>query len=146
MLGLRCLDLPLVVLCEVDGFVDCVQYILLHQFPLSQHLDRCSVSVKEIPMLSNLRQLDFGHIHERIDLIFRPLKVLNTKGVDRHNLDTSFVANLQNLPRTSRQHSVFPSPVNAHYHNLPSPPPRTQDYAPPPSQSRSAWRTAGFHP
>ena len=88
----------LFVLCShgnslIDGF----QNIGLDEFPLTQHSDGCAITVEKSTVLSQLLELDLGHGHQRVHLVFGALEVLNAERVDGHHLDAGLVANLQNL-------------------------------------------------
>jgi hypothetical protein len=48
-------------------------------------------------VLCQLLQLDLGHGHERIDFVLGPLEVLYAECIDGYDLDTSLVADFENL-------------------------------------------------
>lgn len=92
------MDALLLVVCSHgDRPVDCIQDILLHEIPLAQYPDGCAIAVQERTVFSQLLELDLSHGHERIDFMLGALEVLDTEGVDCDDLDTSFVAHLEDL-------------------------------------------------
>lgn len=48
-------------------------------------------------MLGHLFKFDFCHCHQRTDLVFGALEVLDAERVDSNDLDASFVADFENL-------------------------------------------------
>ena len=52
-------------------------------------------------MLRKLEQLDLGHVHKRINFVFRPLEILNTEGIYGDDLDASLVAHVQYLQKST---------------------------------------------
>lgn len=105
------------------GLVDGFQYVRFDQTALPKDANRCTVSIKQCTVFGQLFQLHFRHAHERIDLMFRTLEVLYTKGVDCNDLDAGFVAHFENLLRASVQMTPSKEMV------LPAPKTRNPDYA-----------------
>jgi len=55
-----------------------------------EQVTKISPSPNEVlPVSGELREMRFSEVHENIDFIFTPLKVLNGKGVDSNNFNTS---------------------------------------------------------
>ena len=48
-------------------------------------------------MLHELLELDLGHSHQSLDLVFGPVEVLDAEGVDRDDLDSGLVADFEDL-------------------------------------------------
>ena len=62
-------------------------------------------------MLSHLRQLDFGYIHQSIHLKLGPLEILNTERIYSDHLHSTLIANLENLKRLKEHGHVRQSPL-----------------------------------
>lgn len=90
-------DVLLVVLCHFNGPVDEGQHVRGDQIPLSGYSDARAVSIQQLAMLDELGQLRLGQCHQTLDLASGPVEVLDTKGVDRDDLDAGLVADFENL-------------------------------------------------
>lgn len=89
--------------------VNVCQQVWFDQFSLTQYSDRHAIAVKKIAMLQKLGEFDFGHIHQTINLILRPLEVLNAEGVNSHDLHAGLVTDFEHL--RSRRISSDPGNV-----------------------------------
>ena len=94
-----------------------------------------------LAVLSQLRQLGLCHVHQSVDLILRPLKVLNAEGVYGNTFDANLVAYFEDL--LNCQPSRYMSYMGR---NVPLPTPRNPGYDPPRPQSYGSSRTVYFHP
>jgi hypothetical protein len=63
-------------------------------------------------MLDELFQFDLGHVHERIDFVFRSLEILDAEGVDCYVGYAGLVAYFEDLAgrSTSGQLVMFKNP------------------------------------
>ena len=87
----------LIVAGQPNSAVDRFQDVRPDQLSPAQDADTGSVTVQYISMLRQLRELDFGHVHQRVHLVLGPLEVLDAKGVDRDYFHTGSIADLENL-------------------------------------------------
>ena len=58
-------------------------------------------------MLRKLQKLDFRHIHQCVDFVFRALEILNGERVDGNDFHAGLVADFQYLRKTSAHLSWF---------------------------------------
>ena len=77
---------------QLDRPIHGLEHVGLDQLALPQDTDAGAVPLQQVAVLRELRELDFGHVHERVDFVFRPLEVLNAEGVDGHYFHAAFVA------------------------------------------------------
>lgn len=68
--------------CHFNGTVDGFEDVRFDEFSLAKDSDTSTISIEQIAMLNQLLQLNLGHVHQPIHLIFGPLEVLNAEGVD----------------------------------------------------------------
>lgn len=94
-----------VVTGHIHGAIDGLEYVLLHQFALTQNTDARTVAVEQVAVLRELGEFDFCHIHEGIHFVFGPLEVFNAKGVDGDDFDAGLVADLKDL--ASSRFSIY---------------------------------------
>ena len=93
-------NLPVVSSCHAYSFVDGLEHIFSYKLLFAEDLYSCSISIQQLPMLCDLRELDLGHVHKCIDLEFGALEVFNAESVYSDDLDTRLVADLKNLDTT----------------------------------------------
>lgn len=86
-----------VVLCCSSGPFHNLEDIRGNEIEPTQHLHTRAVSVEQLAMLYELFQFEFGKLHKPVDLVLGAVEVLETEGVDRHDLDAALVADLQDL-------------------------------------------------
>lgn len=86
-----------VVTSHAAGFVDRYQHIISDKGSITQYLDLGTIAVEQLSVLRYLSKLDLGHVHERVDLEPRALKVLDAKCVYRYDFDTRLVADFKDL-------------------------------------------------
>lgn len=85
------------MLCRFNNTVDHFQHIGADKIPLSLHTNADSVPIQNCTVLHELLQLDFGQLHQTIHLVLRSVVVLDAKGIDSDDLDTTFVADFKDL-------------------------------------------------
>lgn len=89
--------LLLVVRSHGNSFVNRHKNIRLYQFALPEDPHSRAVSIQKCSMLGKLLQLDFGHGHESVDFVFRPLEVFDTERVYCDDFHSRLVAYFKNL-------------------------------------------------
>lgn len=82
---------------QLDGFVDGLEHVGLDELALSEDPDAGAVSLQQVAVLRQLGELDFRHVHERIDFVLGSLEILDAEGVDGYHSDAGFVAHFQYL-------------------------------------------------
>lgn len=99
-MGAKCLtmdNLRGIVTGHVNCCVDCLQDIWPYHVLLSEKLYPSSVPLQQRTMSSHFRQLDFSHIHQCLDLVFRALEIFDAEGVNRNYFDSGLVADFKDL-------------------------------------------------
>ncbi len=96
-----------IVAGHIDGAVNGLEHVLLHQPPLAQHTHAGAVPVEQVAMLCQLGEFDFCHVHQGIDFIFRALEILDAESVDGHHFDAGFVAHFENLEQLASKFLAF---------------------------------------
>lgn len=74
-----------------------LEHIGLDQVALAEDSYACAVPVEQIAVLRQLGEFDLGHVHQRVDLVFRPLEVLDAEGIYGDSVHARFVAYLEDL-------------------------------------------------
>lgn len=92
-------------------------------------------------MLRDLSKLDFGHVHERVDLEPGALKVLDAECVYRDDFDTRFVADFKDLEAVSVDLRAHVDMIHIPEQEL-----QSQDDDPPLFQSCDLLRIVYYHP
>jgi hypothetical protein len=87
-----------------NGLVNCHQHIRADELALPQYPNGCAVAIQQSSMLGQLLQLHLRHGHERVDFMLRALEVLYAEGVDGDNLDTSLIADFEDLKALLEHH------------------------------------------
>lgn len=54
---------------HLNGFVNRFEHVRFDQGTISQHPNADAVSIHQVAMLGQLRQLDFSHVHQSINLV-----------------------------------------------------------------------------
>lgn len=86
------LCLRVVVLGHLGAFFDHVEDVLAKQRKVSKELHPDAELVENVTMLGQLAELGHCHVHERINLVFRPLEVLDAERIDGDTPDTRLEA------------------------------------------------------
>ena len=68
------------------------------QIETPQHSHTRAISVKQLSVLYELFQFKFCELHKPVDLVLGAVEVLETEGVNRHDLDAALVTDLEHLP------------------------------------------------
>lgn len=86
------------------GSVHDLHHIIWDELTLSADFEPRIISLHEFSMLHELRKFCFGQQHQAVNLTLGSVEVFKTEGIDCHSLDTTFVANLQDLMNVSIDH------------------------------------------
>ena len=90
-------DIPPVVLGHFNGFVHLLENIGSDHVSLPKKLHPRAVSLQELAVLRNLSQLDFGHVHQRLNFEFGALEVFDAERVYGDDSDANLVAYFEGL-------------------------------------------------
>jgi hypothetical protein len=82
---------------QIDSLVDCSENVRFEQVEAAEDADFRTISIQQVAVLGHLGQLHLGHVHERIDLKFGALEVLNAERVDCDHFDTTLITDFENL-------------------------------------------------
>lgn len=88
---------PSIVAGGLHSSVHIIQYIVGNHLSLSTNLDPGTVSVEDLSMLHELRELGFGQQHQAINFSLWPVKILDSESIDCDYFDTTFVADFEDL-------------------------------------------------
>jgi len=83
--------IPFVVLGRLNGLIDNLQHIRPHQVPFTKNPKARSVALHQIPVLTQLDQLDLCDLHKRVHFMQRPLKVFDRECVYGDDFYAGFV-------------------------------------------------------
>ena len=81
-----------IALCNFHRSIHGFEDVVFQERSLPYNSDGGTVTVEKITMLAQLSKLCFSHGHQAIDLIFGPLEIFNTEGIDGDDFDTGLVA------------------------------------------------------
>ena len=81
----------------LDSPVNDFLHVWSNQVPLTEYSYARAVSFQNLAMLYQLLKLHLRKLHQAVDLVFRSIKVLDAKGIDRDDPHTTLVAYLQYL-------------------------------------------------
>jgi hypothetical protein len=76
---------------QVDSLVDCSEDVRFEQVEAAENAHFRTISIQQVSVLRHLGELHLGHVHERIDLEFGALEVLDAERVDGDHFDTTLI-------------------------------------------------------
>jgi len=89
--------LPIVLAGGFHSLVHDLHDIVWNHVLLATDPDSGIISLEKLPMIHKLLKLGLGHVHKALYLSFWSIKVLQAEGIDCDNLDSTLVADFQDL-------------------------------------------------